>query len=615
MKKNLIFRAMLCVVLVIAGYIIGHYDLNIPYSHWIAKASYILACLVIGYSAIVDAADNIVHFNIFDQNVIIIAATIGIVIFIGLPEAIFVLFLFEFGKGLQNLCIAVAENSINSSILIKPKKVSIKSEDKTSDTIPELVEVGEIVVVKPGEKFPFDCRITNGNSSISCENITGQSNPINIKENDFVLSGCLNLENSVEACVLKKFSDSFGSQVSGIVENINKNKESSTLEIKVDKISKVYSFIVCTLAVVLAFLPPILLKEAHKIWIERALTFLVIACPGAMIISVPLIIVIAAGTCIRNGIVVKNGKMLGVLRNLNHIAFTKTGILSDGKYIVDKIVPKDISKEELIRIIAHGEKFAKHAVAFPLTQLYKGKYDDEKIRNFEEIPSRGIKANIFLSETLIGNEKLLRENNVPFKNLREPGTIIHVAVSGEYKGYVVLHDNVKEEVAAELEKIRQNGIKELYVLSGDDSSRVVDIAQKVGISECYSELTIKDKVETINNIKVRTDKNHKVGFVGNINQDKEALDTADIGIVLGQYDNLNNEYLSLVNDDVSELTKGIRIAKRVSTIINENVYITIIAKIALLVLGGLAYLNVWQVALGDLIISLIVILHAMRIVK
>ena len=619
MKKSLIVRAVICVILAAAGYIIGHYYFNIPYSHWIAKASYILSCIVIGYPIVINAFENLIHGDIFDENIIMIVTSIGVVVFSKLPGAIIILFLFEVGKGLQDLCIKVAEDTVKKGIIADTDKVVVKSQERSNYALPELVEIGETIVVKPGEKVPFDCRITQGKSFINSMDITGEQDKIPVKEGDVLLSGCYNLENKIEACVLKKYGDSYASQISRIIRNLDSEEEieGSLIRKRVDNFTKVYSFIICLLAVLLVFIPPLLLKQAHRKWIERALTFLVVACPGAMLVTVPLAIMLGIVTCIRNGIILKNSNMLETVRNLKHIMFTKTGVITDGNYVVSDIVPKDISQEELIRIVAHAERMATHPIAFPLINLYKGKFDASKVKDFKEVPSRGVKANIFLSETIVGNERFLRENNIPFKNIKEQGTIIHVAVDGEYKGYFILSDELKQEVSQEIDILRDDAkVKDMYIISGDDSFRVVEAARKVGISECYSELNAEEKLETITNLKTRIDKKSTLAFIGDLKTDEQLLDKADLGIVLSQYDNVEkNKYCSIVSEDFSLMSRAIKIAKRTSAIIKENVYLIVIVKLALLVLGGLGYMNIWEIAFVNLAASFIAILHTMRVLK
>lgn len=616
MKKGLIIRLIICGILATTGYIIGHYDFNIMYSHWIAIGSYVLACLIIGYPVVISAFDRLMHFDIFDENIIMIVTVIGIVYFNKLSIGLFVLFVFVVGKGLQEYCIKVAEDNLKSNIVAKTEKVIVKSEDRTNYTAPELIEPGETIVIKPGERVPFDCRIIQGESSISSSEITGDPEIIKVKENDVLLSGCTNLEGTIECAVLKNYEKSFDCQLDRIIKNVEDENDKNTIRQSVEKFTRVYSFIICLLAVVLVFLPPIIFKQTHRKWILRGLSFLVIACPGGMLVTIPLAVIVCITTCIRNGIVIKNSKMVDTLRRVKHVVFTKTGIITEGNYEVINVVPKDISSEELIRIVAHAELFAKHSIAKPLQSLYKGKYDESKIKGFQEIPSKGVKANIFLSDTIVGNERLLRENNIPFKNIREQGTLIHVAVSGEYKGFIILSDKIKGSITQQIESLREAKIKELYVMSGDDSSQVVEAARIAGIGECYSELTMPEKVKTLEEIKSRVKKNQKVAFAGNYKTDEELFMKSDVGIALEQFDNVEDaRMVSIISDDVSKIEKAIHFSKRTITIVKENVYLIIMIKMALLVLAGLGYLNVWQIALADLGASFIAILHTMRIIK
>ena len=403
-------------------------------------------------------------------------------------------------------------------------------------------------------------------------------------------------------------------------KTMNIDLEEKTLaEKSAKKVMLTFTIIFCFLAVFIAFIPPIIFNENHREWIYRALMFVAAATSATAIASVPITLLIGRGSCFKNGILVKKADNIYNLAKTKIAVLDKTATITTGLYEINKIVPKDISEEELIRIVAHGEKNSQHVLAIPLRNVYRGKYDETKVKDCEEIPGKGIKANIFLDDVLIGNEKLLREYNIRFKEPVDKGTIVHVAVSGEYKGYFVLSDMLREDAKDGIEVMAKERIKDFYLISGDNRDTVVETAGRIGISDCYSELLPGEKEGVLEGILSKRKGKQKLLFVGMGENNKACLEKADIGAIISDT-NDNNKYLEyadcvITEGKVSGLGKAINISKKTIGNIKESIYCAIIIKIAILTVAGLGYAKMWMIPLADLVVSLLLIFDSMKLLK
>lgn len=402
----------------------------------------------------------------------------------------------------------------------------------------------------------------------------------------------------------------------GKITNIDDESDNSA-EKNTEKVAMTVSVFICFLAVFIAFIPPLLFQTNHREWIYKALIFLFTGAMASMMTATTIGLYAGISANFKHGILIKNKKYIYFLSKIKKAVFDKTAIITTGNYEVQKIVPIDISEEELIRIVAHAELRCNHVLSKPLQDGYKGKYDDSKVKEYEEIPGKGIKANIFLDDVLIGSDKLLTENNIRFKETKDKGTIVYVAVSGEYKGYFVLADKIRDDSKKCIEEMVKEKVKDFYLISGDNRDTVVDIATKMGISECYSELLPSDKVNTLNDIMQKKNKNEKVLFAGIGNNNKECFEKADVGVSL-KMDNNNLDKETdcyILSNKVSKIADAIKISRKANGIIKECIYSIIMVKIAILVLAGLGYASMWMAAAIELALLLIVVMHSMKVLN
>ena len=463
MKKSLIVRIIGCLIFTISALLVNYF--KIQYTFDIVMVLYIIAYLIIGADVVFKAIKNIFRGEIFDENFLMVVATIGALAVKEFPEAIAVMFLYQIGEEFQDIAVGKSRNAIKELMQIKPESANVLRNGETVEVKPEEVEIDEIIVIKPGEKVPLDGRVIKGTSMLDTKTITGESVPKKIVEQELIYSGSINLNSVLEVKVTKKFEDSTVAKILELVEEATSKKAKT--EKFITKFAKYYTPIVCFLALGLATVPTLVFHQEFIEWLYRALTFLVISCPCALVISVPLGFFGGIGGASKKGILIKGSNYLEALSHARYAVFDKTGTITKGVFEIQKINPVDISEEELIRVAAHGEKFSNHPVALSINKRYKGKYDESKVEGLEEISGKGIKAKIFYKDTLIGNAKLLEENNIKFEKVDDPGTIIYVAINGIYNGYILIADKVKDDSKKAIEELKKAKIERTYILTGD----------------------------------------------------------------------------------------------------------------------------------------------------
>ena len=540
MKKSLIIRIVIGIIYGVFGYAVANNQLNIANSYWVTKIAYTASFLIIGYSVIMSAFEKLIHIEIFDENFLILAATIGVILLGNFLEALLVLFLFVIGDGFRCYTISKIKERANKITYAKANEES----PLLIETMPEYMEFGKV--------------------------------------------------------------DNVGLE------------EKTYAQTNAKKVMMAFTIVFCFLAVFLAFVPPFFFGGRRE-WIYRALCFLVVGTSSTAVAVVPISLFVGRGVCFKNGVIVKKSDSIFNLSKTKAIVFDKTAIITTGIYEIIKIVPKDISEEELIRIVAHAEKNSKHVLAEPLRTAYKGKYDETKVKGLEEIPGKGIKANIFLDDVLVGNDRLLRENNIRFKESSDRGTIVHVAVSGEYKGYFVLADKIRDDAKDGLEELAKEKVKDFYLISGDNRDTVVDVAGRIGISNCYSELLPEEKEKVIDDIISKKKEKQKLVFVGIGENNKKCIEKADVGIDLADKNvccgNIENADCILNEGKISVLAKIIKVSKKTISSINESIYCAIIIKFAILTLVGLGFAKMWMIPLADLVVSLMLIFDSTKLFK
>lgn len=614
MKKSFIFRIITCLILGIGGFVVEHVAIN--YNNEISIALYILAYCVIGIDIVFKAIRNIFHGEIFDENFLMVVATLGALVTGEYPEAIAVMFLYQIGEEFQDIAVGKSRNAIKELMQIKPEYANVLRNGETVQVKPEEVEIGETIIIKPGEKVPLDGRVKKGTSMLDTKTITGESVPKKIVEQELIYSGSINLNAVLEVKVTKKFEDSTVAKILELVEEATSKKAKT--EKFITKFARYYTPTVCLFALALALVPTLVFKQELMTWVYRALIFLVISCPCALVISVPLGFFGGIGGASKKGILIKGSNYLEALSKAKYAMFDKTGTITKGVFEIQKINPVDISEEELIRVAAHGEKFSNHPIALSIKKRYKGKYDESKVENLEEISGKGIKARIFFQDTLIGNAKLLQENKVKFKPVDEAGTVIYVAIEGQYKGYILIADKVKDDSKKAIEDLKKEKIKKTYILTGDEKRIADKIAQEVGVDECKSELLPDQKLENLETILKSKGEKEKVIFVGDGVNDSPCLARADIGIAMGGIGAdaaIEAADVVIMTDELTKIAQAIKIAKKTMKIVKQNIVFALTVKIIILALGALGFANMWLAVFADVGVSMIAILHSMKTLK
>lgn len=614
MKKSFIFRIITCLILGIGGFAAEHVAIN--YNNEISIALFILAYCVIALDIVFKAIRNIFHGEIFDENFLMVVATLGALATGEYPEAIAVMFLYQIGEEFQDIAVGKSRNAIKELMQIKPEYANVLRNGETIQVKPEEVKIGETIVIKPGEKVPLDGRVKKGTSMLDTKTITGESVPKKIVEQELIYSGSINLNSVLEVKVTKKFEDSTVAKILELVEEATSKKAKT--EKFITKFAKYYTPIVCLFALALALVPTLVFKQELMTWVYRALIFLVISCPCALVISVPLGFFGGIGGASKKGILIKGSNYLEALSKAKYAMFDKTGTITKGVFEIQKINPVDISEEELIRVAAHGEKFSNHPIALSIKKRYKGKYDESKVENLEEISGKGIKARIFFQDTLIGNAKLLQENKVKFKPVDEAGTVIYIAIEGQYKGYILIADKVKDDSKKAIEDLKKEKIKKTYILTGDEKRIADKIAQEVGVDECKSELLPDQKLENLETILKSKGEKEKVIFVGDGVNDSPCLARADIGIAMGGIGAdaaIEAADVVIMTDELTKIAQAIKIAKKTMKIVKQNIVFALTVKIIILALGALGFANMWLAVFADVGVSMIAILHSMKTLK
>lgn len=614
MKKSLIVRIIGCLIFTISALLVNYF--KIQYTFDIVMVLYIIAYLIIGADVVFKAIKNIFRGEIFDENFLMVVATIGALAVKKFPEAIAVMFLYQIGEEFQDIAVGKSRNAIKELMQIKPESANVLRNGETVEVKPEEVEIDEIIVIKPGEKVPLDGRVIKGTSMLDTKTITGESVPKKIVEQELIYSGSINLNSVLEVKVTKKFEDSTVAKILELVEEATSKKAKT--EKFITKFAKYYTPIVCFLALGLATIPTLVFNQEFIEWLYRALTFLVISCPCALVISVPLGFFGGIGGASKKGILIKGSNYLEALSHARYAVFDKTGTITKGVFEIQKINPVDISEEELIRVAAHGEKFSNHPVALSIKKRYKGKYDESKVEGLEEISGKGIKAKIFYKDTLIGNAKLLEENNIKFEKVDDPGTIIYVAINGIYNGYILIADKVKDDSKKAIEELKKAKIERTYILTGDERKIAEKIAKEVNVDICKSELLPDQKLENLEEILKERKGKEKVIFVGDGVNDSPCLARADIGIAMGGIGAdaaIEAADVVIMTDELTKIAQAIKISKKTMKIVKKNIVFALVVKVLVLILGALGIANMWLAVFADVGVSMLAILNSMKTLK
>ena len=589
--------------------------LVVPFANeWINKAIFIVSYLIVGLEVIKEALEHLFKGKLFDENFLMAIATIGAFGVGEFPEAVSVMLFYQIGELFQNYAVDKSRKSIASLMDIRPDFANIKIGDKIEKVSPEEVKIGDIIVVKPGERIPLDGTVIEGKSMIDTASLTGESVPRNVSINDEVLSGCINQNGLLTIKVNKEFGESTVNKILDLVENASSKKSKS--ENFITKFAKYYTPIVVIIAVILAIVPPLVLKDANFTdWLYRALTFLVVSCPCALVISIPLGFFGGIGGASKIGILVKGSNYLEALANTELVVFDKTGTLTEGVFEVQKVECEGISKEDLLRYTAYAEKHSTHPIATSVKKAYGKEINVTNISKVEEISGFGVIANVDGKNILVGNEKLMKEKNIQYTKCNEIGTILYVAIENEFAGYIVIADKVKKDSAKAISNLKNMNIKKTVMLTGDKKEVGENIAERLRIDEVYTELLPDGKVKKVEELLKEKDAKAKLAFVGDGINDAPVLAISDIGIAMGGLGSdaaIEAADVVIMTDEPSKLVDAIKISKKTMRIVKENIIFAIGIKIAVLILSAFGLSTMWEAVFADVGVSIIAIINALR---
>ncbi len=593
--------------------------LVIPFSNeWINNGLFIISYLVVGFEILKKAVRNIFRGKVFDENFLMAVATIGAFAIGEFPEAVAVMLFYQVGELFQSYAVDKSRKSIASLMDIRPDYANIEKDGKIEKVDPDEVKIGDIIIVKTGEKIPLDGVVVEGTSSLDTMALTGESVPRVVKTEDEVLSGCINKDGLLKIRVTKEFGESTVSKILDLVENASSKKSKS--ENFITKFAKYYTPTVVIIAVLLAFIPPIILKDfsTFSVWLYRALSFLVVSCPCALVISIPLSFFGGIGGASKMGILIKGSNYLEALANTETVVFDKTGTLTAGIFEVQDIQAEGIEKDELLRIVAHAENYSNHPIAKSVKKAYNKEIDENIIKNPQELSGKGIWAKIDEKDILVGNEKLMVEEKIDFKKCDEVGTILYVAIDKKYVGYVLIADKIKQDSPKTIRELKAMNIKETVMLTGDKKEVGEYVAKKLNIDKVYTELLPDGKVEKVEELLKQKSEKGKLVFVGDGINDAPVLTIADIGVAMGGLGSdaaIEAADIVIMTDETSKISKAINLSKKTMRIVRENIIFAIFVKIAVLVLTAFGASTMWEAVFADVGVSVVAIINALRMLN
>lgn len=574
----------------------------------------LVSYIIIGYDVLLKAFRNIKRGKIFDENFLMSVATIGAICISDMREAVAVMLFYQIGELFQSYAVNKSRKSIIELMDIRPDYANVIRNGKHEKVDPNEVNIEEIILVKPGEKIPLDGVIVEGKSLLNTVALTGESVPRSVKENDEVLSGCINNEGILKIKVTKKFGDSTVSKILDLVENASNRKSKS--EAFITKFAKYYTPIVCGIALVVAIFPPLILKEPFNTWIYKALSFLVVSCPCALVISIPLSFFGGLGASSNIGVLVKGSNYLEALSNVDIVVCDKTGTLTEGVFKVQEINAVGISNEELLKMTAYAESFSNHPISISLKEAYGKKIDSSKVTKSREIVGKGIYAKVLGKDVYVGNDKLLKELEIKIDKVNKTGTVIYTVIDNKYCGYILISDKIKEDSYKMIKSLKKNNISKIVMLTGDRENISKSISNELKLDEYYAELLPQDKVSITE--KIMHEKDGNLLFIGDGINDAPVLALSDIGVSMGSLGSdaaIEASDIVIMTDEPSKISDVIKISKKTMKIVHENIVFAISIKIAVLILSLLGIATMWSAVFADVGVSVIAILNSLRILN
>lgn len=606
--ENPIFKLILSLILMLAGILL-------PISDTFKLVLYLFSYVVIGYEVIIKAISNIFHGEFLDENFLMTIGSLGAIITGEYSEAIAVMWLYEVGEMFQNYATEKSRKSISSLMDLKPDYANIVKDGKLQKVKPEEVKISNVIVVKPGEKIPLDGIVVEGSSQIDTSSLTGESAPISVKENSPVLSGTINKTSPLSIKVTKEFNESTVSKILELIENASSKKAKS--ENFITKFAKIYTPVVVGLALLLAFVPPMFLGADKLLeYIYRACSFLVISCPCALVISVPLGFFSGIGSASKQGVLIKGSSYLEALSKVDTIFFDKTGTLTKGNFEVTKLVPNNISEDELLENAALCEVYSDHPIAMSIKRAYAKELDNSRVSEVNEISGRGVSCIVNGKHIYAGNEELMKDLNISYTAADDIGTLVYVAIDNNFAGYIVIADEIKENTKNTIKKLKNScNVSKISMLTGDNEKIAKSVATTLEVDEYTAKMLPTDKVEKIENTLKNKTPNNLIAFVGDGINDAPSLMRADIGIAMGKNGldaAIEAADIVIMDDDISKIITAIKISKKTIRIVKENIVIALLVKLIVLILGSLGLASMWAAVFADVGVSVLAILNSMR---
>lgn len=610
-QKKMLIRIIVAAVLIVLFS-------KLPIDGYVRFGLFMIPYLVIGYDILQKAFKGIRNKQVFDENFLMAVATVGAILLGDYSEGVAVMLFYQIGELFQSYAVGKSRRNISELMDIRPDYANIEVDGKLEQVDPDEVEIGTVIVVQPGEKVPIDGVIIDGVSILNTSALTGESLPRDAKAGDEVISGCINMTGVLKIRTIREFGESTVSKILELVENSSSRKSKS--ENFISKFAKYYTPVVCYGALALAFIPPIVLLIMGKPamwgdWIYRALTFLVISCPCALVISIPLSFFTGIGGASNQGVLVKGSNYLETLAQTSYVVFDKTGTMTQGVFEVSGVHHNEISDEKLLEYAALAECSSSHPISKSLQKAYGKPIDRNRVTDIEEISGNGVTAKVDGISVAAGNAKLMKRLGISYQECHHVGTVIHMAVDGKYEGHILISDILKPHAKEAIAELKKAGIKKTVMLTGD-SKRVADqVAKELGIGEVYSELLPADKVSKVEELLHQKSEKEKLAFVGDGINDAPVLSRADIGIAMGALGSdaaIEAADIVLMDDDPLKISKAIKIARKCIHIVYENIYFAIGIKILCLILGALGIANMWMAIFADVGVMIIAVLNAIR---
>lgn len=608
-QKRNVFRIAFAAVLFVVVW-------ALPTDGVVRLLTFLVPYAIVGYDVVFEALRNIAHGQVFDENFLMSVATIGAFFVADYPEAVAVMLFYQVGELFQSIAVGKSRKSIAALMDIRPDYANVLRDGDVKTVSPEEVEIGEIIEIKPGEKIPLDAVVTKGETTVNTAALTGESVPVTCRVGDAVISGSVNQNGRIEARVTSVFGESTVSKILDLVENATSKKAKS--ENFITRFAKYYTPCVVFAALALALIPPLLFKQPFSVWVTRALTFLVVSCPCALVVSVPLTFFCGIGGASRQGVLIKGANYLETLSKAETVVFDKTGTLTNGTFTVVAIHPQQISERELLDLTATAESVSSHPIATSILKAYGEPIDKTRIGNIEELSGRGIHAMIDGKSVYVGNGVLMQSVGVDFHECKTVGTTVHVAVDGLYAGHIVIADTVKPDAKSAVEQLKASGIRKIVMLTGDSETVGQSVAKELGMDEAYTQLMPDDKVEKTEKLLAEKNTKSTLAFVGDGINDAPVLARADVGIAMGALGSdaaIEAADVVLMDDKPAKLVTALKISRKTMRIVRQNIVFALSVKAVVLLLSAFGLASMWVAVFADVGVMILAVCNAVRAMR